>query len=188
MAASILESSRRRLDIGLVAIGGAAPATKMLQYERWQQEQNQWCWAACAGAIAAYYDAQSSWTQCSIVCAELGQTHCCATGNSDDCNQSWFLDRALNRVGHLDAPIVANALPWNDLVTEIVANQPIGARIAWNTGGGHFVVIDGFDSGGGSSMVDVQDPWDGHRLISYQGLCTTYPGSGSWSHSYKTTV
>ncbi len=43
----------------------------LLPYERQDQEQTQWCWAAVAASVAKYYDAETSWKQCTIVNAEL---------------------------------------------------------------------------------------------------------------------
>jgi hypothetical protein len=187
---SILVTTRVPLRPLPAPIGGAppTPTSKELEFTRWQQEETQWCWAACAGSIAAYYDPTSHWTQCSIVCALLGVNSCCANGSDDSCNQPGYLDHALELVGRFDPPIVSNAMMWSELVAEIVTNEPIGVRIQWASGGGHFVVIDGFDSSGATQRVDVQDPWDGYRRISYDDLCSNYPGSGSWTHSYKTAA
>lgn len=166
--------------------GPARPPAKALQLSRWQQEQTQWCWAACAGAVAAYYSSSSTWTQCALVCAELGQQACCGSGDSGMCNQAWFLDRALTRVGHFDAPRVDKELTWDQLVSEILTNQPVGVRIGWSTGGGHFVLIAAYDESGMTKMLDVEDPWEGQRMIAYDKLLTAYPGDGRWTHSYLT--
>src|SRR5262249_57800263 len=65
------------------------------------QEQTQWCWSATATSVALYYNSLSTWTQCSLVNAELGRTDCCSAPSSNDCNQPWTLNTALTRVGHL---------------------------------------------------------------------------------------
>ena len=65
------------------------------------QTQTQWCWAAVSNSVSHFYDAGSTWTQCTIVNAELGQSTCCSNGSSSACNKPWYLDKALTRVGCL---------------------------------------------------------------------------------------
>src|SRR5262245_35787098 len=65
------------------------------------QQQTNWCWAAVSNSVSRYYDPSSTWSQCTIANAELGHSSCCTNGGSAACNQPWFLDRALTRVGCL---------------------------------------------------------------------------------------
>jgi hypothetical protein len=59
--------------------------------------------------------------------------------------------------------------------------RPLGVRIGWAGGGGHFVVLDGWI---GPASVDIQDPWYGHSVYNYSVFTTRYQGTGAWTDSY----
>src|SRR6202035_2755987 len=107
------------------------------------QEQDNWCWAATSDGIAHYYDKSSSWTQCEIANSELGRSDCCGTGASGPCNVYGFLNTALTTVGHFDH-MVGQAVDFQTVDGEIDAERPLGVRIGWSGGGGHFLAIGGY--------------------------------------------
>ncbi len=144
------------------------------------QEQGQWCWAAITAGVAAWYDAASSWTQCRVVGATLG-TECCATPECLDCDQQWYLHEALAVVKH-GAGYGDGALPAPALEKELRRRNPVGARIDWNDGTGHFVLITGIDPV--SHEVTVEDPARGRLTMPYDALAHAYIDRGSWSHHY----
>jgi hypothetical protein len=159
---------------------------------RWQrlaltvhaQLQSQWCWAACSTAVSHFYAAGSGWTQCTVVNAELAQTICCQDGSSDQCNRPWYLDRALTRTGNL-ASRAAGTAPLSTIRSQLDAGRPVGARIGWAGGGGHFVVISGcLDDATG--LLEVRDPIYGTSELSIASFASSYQGSGSWTHTYYT--
>ena len=163
------------------AIGGAR--TGGLAFVLEQQQEAYWCWAAVATSIAMYYGAGSAWTQCALANAELGQTTCCEDGGTGECNVPWYLDRALERVAHLRSVSMSKAA-WAEVTREIDAARPICARIGWSGGGGHFVVVGGYDSAAG--MIDVKDPFYGDSSVAHGTFPGSYLGGGSWTHSYTT--
>jgi hypothetical protein len=67
----------------------AKPRWRRVALAMQPQLQSQWCWAACSTSVSHLYDASSSWTQCRVVNAELGQTGCCQEGSSGQCNRPW---------------------------------------------------------------------------------------------------
>lgn len=163
------------------AVRAAAAATLPLTMEL--QEQTNWCWSAVATSTARYYDPQSTWTQCAVVNAELGVAMCCENGGDAACNQPWYLDRALGRVGRFG--VMANSkATWEAVTHEIDERRPLGVRIAWNGGGGHFVVVSGYETG--AETIDVRDPWFGDSSVSHAVFPDTYQTGGSWTHSYTT--
>lgn len=160
---------------------------RTLAFTMQTQTQTQWCWSAVSVSVDHFYNSSSTWTQCSMANAELGQTTCCANGSSSACNKPWYLDRALTRVGRLGA--FSNGVKsFADVTTEIGASHPLGVRIGWSGGGGHFVVISGWSSVTGTSQqfVEVRDPIYGSSTYSYATFQTAYQTSGSWTHSYTT--
>jgi hypothetical protein len=156
---------------------------KHLVFAMVTQQQSQWCWAAVAVSVAGFFG-NNGWTQCSVVNAELGRGDCCNQQLPGSCNVVWLLDRALNRVGHFNPPVQGALLPVASVQTEINADRPIGCRIGWSGGGGHFVVLSGYDFGGASDFVDVQDPWYGPSVVNYSTFASSYQSNGSWTHSY----
>ena len=148
------------------------------------QLESQWCWAACSTSVSRLFDASSSWTQCRVVNAELAQTGCCQDGASGQCNRPWYLDRALTRTGNL-AGQSAGTAPISRIRSELDAGRPIGIRIGWAGGGGHFVMISGcFDDATG--ILEVRDSIYGTSEISIAAFSSGYQGSGSWTHTYYT--
>jgi hypothetical protein len=103
--------------------------------------------------------------------------------NAGGCNVPWYLDRALQRTNNYDR-IAAGAAAFNDVETEINSGRPLGVRIGWSGGGGHFVSITGYSSSAATDYVTVDDPIYGHSTLPYSTFCTNYQGSGSWTHSY----
>jgi len=102
----------RALKSSAAMLGGMSRCTGLVVDS---QQQTQWCWAAVSNSVSHYYDAGSPWTQCAIVNAELGQTTCCTAGNTASCNQAWYLDLALTRVGRLQS-MTSGTLPTKTLV------------------------------------------------------------------------
>ncbi len=158
------------------------------------QQQTQWCWAAVSNSVSHFYDAASTWTQCTIVNAELGQTGCCTNGSTAACNQPWYLDKALTRVGCL-LSWASGTLTFATLKTLINSGRPPCARQGWSGGGGHFMAVVchfegllGLIFGGGSTAkrLRISDPWYGDSVIDYSVFVSGYQGSGTWTHSYRT--
>lgn len=164
------------------------------------QQQTQWCWAAVSNSVSHFYDPNSSWTQCAVVNAELGQNTCCTTGNSAACNQPWFLDLALTRVGCLQSMSVGT-LSFATVRSLMNADTPPCARQGWAGGGGHFMAIvccfqvggllgatGGAGPAGGSTALQlkISDPWYGDSIVDYATFVSGYQGAGTWTHSYLT--
>lgn len=148
------------------------------------QQQTNWCWAAVAASVSAFFNPSTTWTQCAIVNAELGRNDCCTNGSSANCNKAWYLDKALTRTGNF-VSMSAGAGTMNDVAQEIDNNRPLCARIGWSgpNDGGHFVAIDGYNRN--LDMVAVDDPWSGASDVDLTVFQTAYHGSGSWTHSYR---
>ena len=77
------------------AIGGQAPLNVPLI----KQEQTWWCWAACAQMVMRYYGNDLA-AQCDFANWAFGQTNCCSTGDSVDCNKGLARSRVKEVFGH----------------------------------------------------------------------------------------
>jgi Papain-like cysteine protease AvrRpt2 len=163
----------------------AAEGQRVVPINVQHQLQTNWCWAACSTSASAFYDPKSTWGQCGLVNAELKQKGCCGAGDGADCNQPWYLDRALKRTGNLARKSDGPAR-FETVRAEIDAGRPVGVRIGWFGGGGHFVMITGYRAAGGAREVDVQDPWTGTSHIAIDTLTNSYKSRGKWTHTYLT--
>ncbi|MEU1203697.1 papain-like cysteine protease family protein [Nocardia sp. NPDC005825] len=161
-------------------------ADQRLDFQMQHQQQTQWCWAATSTSVAVYYEPGTPWTQCTVVNAEVGRNDCCGgAGSVAPCNQPWWLDRALQRVGHYNT-IVGAQLTTAQLGLELAATLPVGTRVGWAGGGGHFMVLRGRFMSNGVEYVSVADPWYGDSDVTDATYRNAYQGSGTWTHSYKT--
>jgi Papain-like cysteine protease AvrRpt2 len=162
----------------------AKPRWRRVKLVMQPQLQSQWCWAACSTGVYHLYDARSSWTQCRVVNAELGETGCCQDGSTGKCNRPWYLDRALTRTGNF-AGRSEGTVPLSRLRSELDAGRPVGIRIGWAGGGGHFVMISGCLNDA-TGILEVRDSIYGTSEISIAAFASSYQGSGSWTHTYYT--
>jgi hypothetical protein len=163
-----------------------AERRRSLGFEMQHQLQTNWCWSAVSTSVSCFYNPASPWTQCSLANAELGETTCCADGSTATCNRDWFLERALSRVGNLQS-WSGTAVPLSEVEHELNAGRPLGVRIGWDGGGGHFVALAGYDDPGtGRGFLRVEDPWYGPSRMAYSAFRNAYQGTGSWTHTYHT--
>lgn len=178
-------------------VAGGAPgrqANKLLMTVE-QQLQRNWCWAAVSRSISLFYDASSTWTQCSIASTTLGRSDCCGSGASDDnkCNKPWYLDRALATTSNFVSFVATAAgashpMTYDEIRTEIDNGKPIATRIKWFGGGGHFQVITGWEiTPSGEEYITVWDPIYFDTDILYADFASRYHGAELWSHAYFTT-
>jgi Papain-like cysteine protease AvrRpt2 len=160
------------------------PQWDRLKFQMQHQQQTNWCWAAVSTSVALYYDASSTWTQCTVANGELGRTDCCGSAASTSCNVYGYLNTALSRVGHLDH-MDGSAAAFQSVDVEIDPGRPVGIRVAWAGGGAHFLAIIGYLEDV-ENYVAVDDPIYGKSDLTYDTLRTNYQGSGTWTHTYYT--
>ena len=146
------------------------------------QQQTNWCWAAVAASVSAFFDPNTNWRQCSIVNAEFNRNDCCTNGSSANCNKPWYIDLGLQRTGNFRSKSTG-AGTMTDVSQDVNISRPLCVRIGWSGGGGHAVAIDGYHRG--LDMVAIDDPWYGASDVSLATFQTAYQGSGSWTHSYR---
>jgi hypothetical protein len=100
------------------------------------------------------------------------------------CDHAAFLEDALAVVGHL-REAGEGVLSFDDVRRQLQKGLPVGVRIGWFGGGGHFVMIVGYRvSETGQAMVRVADPKYTGGRISYDALVHAYEDQGEWTHTY----
>jgi hypothetical protein len=166
--------------------GGARPPSHgSLPFTMQPQEQTNWCWAAVAASVAIHYDPAGSWRQCSLADAELGQTTCCNDGACAVCNVEWRLSRALTRTSNLRG-MEPRAMTFAELRADVTVQRPMCARIEWQGGTGHFVVLVGYADLDGTRYITVEDPAAGQSVYDFEQFLSAYEGSGRCTHAYWT--
>jgi hypothetical protein len=164
---------------------GSIFQSKQLSFSMQSQLGSNWCWAAASNSVSHFYWSLSRWTQCTIVNAELNRTDACNMPIPAGANVPWYLDRALDRTNNF-VSINAGRATFAQIRAEIDAGRPMGARIGWNGGGGHFMVIHGYSTWFGEDYVDIDDPIYGKSHLTLADFSTSYQGSGTWTHYYIT--
>ena len=157
-----------------------------------KQREDKWCWAAVSVSVDHYFSPGSASSQCRVARDVLGIAQCCS--NPDDCNTPARLQAGLSVVGRLKA-ILLRPLQFNEIRREIDALRPVCVRIAWNGGGGHFVVISGYRlSASGAQLVEVADPLFPSSTVLYDVLISAYQnaqeplGGGQWTATFLVGV
>ena len=166
-------------------IQGLYIVSRQLPFDMQFQTQSNWCWAATSTSVSHFYWFLSPWTQCSVVNVELGRSDCCDGMVPSECNVPWYLNLALTRTETL-ASMMGGQASFPQVREEIDAGRPVGARIGWNGGGGHFMVIYGYSIVNGVEYFDIDDPIYGKSHLTVWDFATNYQGSGSWTHTYFT--
>ncbi len=166
----------------------SAPTWLKLPFTLQEQLGINWCWAAVSQGVAEFYGI-GSWTQCEIASRTLpGSRNCCtATPRGGPCDETYYLHEALTTVGHLGGP-PTGPLSATEIQAQLQQNRPIGVRIRWQSGRGHFIVLTGYLDGR-RSYVEVHDSASDSRdptELSLTHLMTRYAGLGIWSHSFVT--
>ncbi len=177
-----------------VAVSATAgtPVSRQLALSIEHPAPSNWCWAATAAAVAAFYAAIHGTGQTQTACQVATQclfTACCPepTDPGDPRNQEYALEGALRVVQHLaDGPIQA-PLDFPTIVQEIEGERPICCHITWdssNPDNGHFNAIIGYDAT--SQDIDVSDSLYGAQTLPLATFATAYRGTGTWDLAYLT--
>jgi hypothetical protein len=130
------------------------------------QQHSEWCWAADANAVLSYRGISSS--QCSIVNWVDAIGYACNTapfdwnsganspntlsGTTGISGILWSLGR--RDTHYYDAPIA-----FDTATASIDQGEPIVVLWTWPNGGGHFIVVDGYDKRNGA--LYFMNPWPG---------------------------
>jgi hypothetical protein len=149
-----------------------------------KQLEDKWCWAAVTVSVDHYFFPASTSSQCQIARDVLSIADCCS--NPDGCNRAAKLQDALTDVSRL-TEILPRPLRFDEIQREIDAKRPVCARIAWNEGSAHFVVVSGYrQSASGVQSVEVADPLFPSSTLEYDVFVSAYQngevpqGGGQW--------
>jgi len=148
------------------------------------QEQTEWCWAACAQMVLQFYG-DSTVQQCDLATQLFGEPTCCSDPSSALCNEpaqvpdiaGVYASRGRN------ANLVIGSVPFETLQDEINANRPVEIGFAWNDGTGHQALVCGWNVDDTGPYLLVNDPRWGSGAVYYVNLVAAY-GWGSWQWTW----
>lgn len=164
-----------------------ASASKTLDITVEKQVKSNWCWAAVGVSVAKYYQQTYNRTQCQLAGITLGNINCCGDFQStESCNKPYYLDRTLKVNSNL-LELISSNIPFSAIQTNIKSELPIGCRVGWTGGGGHFMVIKGWLVGAqGKQYITIADPIYAETQIAVTSFASGYQSGGSWTHTYLT--
>lgn len=160
-----------------------------------QNPRDEWCWAACAEMVLRFLG--SPITMCQVAGLILVRDDCCPSSEACDVGLDVEeVDKAFDRAG-----LAANrfeALTFEEVRAQIegapalgtagmpLPRRPIVAGIAWESSGGHLIVISGWRVVGSKRFVKVNDPIYTSGDILFEDLESHYGpnNNGRWVHTW----
>jgi hypothetical protein len=170
----------------------AAGQSRRLQLPVVQQEHSQWCWSADASAVLKYRGVKAS--QCALANWVDSVTYACGSYPfywNDTANEPNYLAGTTGIGGILwswarrTSRYFAAPLTYAATRSSIDAGNPVVILWSWAGGGGHFIVIDGYDDH--ASMLYFMNPWPGEGAgygdYGWVRSGTGDMGTHSWAES-----
>ncbi|HWX10788.1 MAG TPA: papain-like cysteine protease family protein [Trinickia sp.] len=160
----------------------ACAASQQLNVPVVEQEHSNWCWDADSTAVLAYRGIVA--TQCAIANWVDSVAYACGTypfGWNDSANSPNYLGGTTGIAGILwswgrrDSGYYQQPLSYKTVNSAIRHGDPVVVLWAWPGGGGHFIVVNGYDDGG--PALYFMNPWPGEGA-GYGGYGWLGYGSG----------
>ena len=166
-----------RVTSGTVIVAAPPLGVTNLNVPLIKQEQTEWCWAACADMVSDFYG-NAAVCQCEFANWLFGLSDCCSVPSSSLCNRPAEVTDVCGVYNAFGVQCASSSgtISLAALQYEIDQGRPIEAGLAWTGGGGHAVLVYGYDDHG---KVHVHDPMYGQVAIPYTDLVSAY-GHGSW--------
>jgi len=148
----------------------AYPGADYVSVPNVKQQYSNWCWAGVSNSILTYYG--KSVSQCTFVTYVKGS--CVNVGATVTESQT-----GLSHWG-VSSTRTNTSLAYSTIITEIYNyNRPIFAAWEWYSGGGHALLIKGYDIT--DDYVSYMDPWDGYtHTMTY----SQFLGGPSYDHKW----
>jgi hypothetical protein len=192
-------------EITLDAAPNVTTGSKVLPIDPVTQDQDQWCWAACVQMVSTFFERGKN--QCEVVGLKKGLPNpqdCCGPQEKDFGEEGCHPDEMVVVWKKCDikaVPLVATdldqprQLKFADIKAQIDNDHPVAVGIKWNDeegGGGHAVIIKGWERSNRSKLVWVNDPLPQTKLhlTGTQGKILleelqTANLFGLWLHTWK---
>jgi len=155
-----------------------APTSYYLNIYGQAQEQTNWCWAATGDSVADYFGYNYSQNQfCDMAFGRSTDSTCPNTQATLGNDQ-----QAFSTIGINPGRYISGVISYSTLVDQISNNEPVMTRIGWTAGGGHMMVLTGYDTS--HSQVQYYDPWpsDSRFNVSTYDWYRSNP-QFTWTHT-----
>ena len=167
------------------------PTRKIINVPHIEQEQTNWCWAACIEMVLRYYDTSVA-QQCELA-NELfvGVPDCCSEPSSPECNKPCEIEEISTLYLHrnIQSQLVDENVSFSTLQSEIDADRPVEILFQYKQKEkrGHLVIVRGWYTIETEEYVHVNDPKDDDadlpRMVAYSELLNAY-GEGKWTSTW----
>lgn len=158
------------------------------------QETRMWCWAASGQMVMDYLGNNVS--QCVQANNRFGRNDCPCSQCTNPINNPPCVSGGWPEFGKYGFEFMrtSNApLPWAALKKELstktrCGRTPVAFSWHWNGGGGHMMVVVGYQTVGGTNYVKILDPWGpcagDDRIITYDYYVSSPPHHTHWDDFY----
>jgi hypothetical protein len=120
------------------------------------QQTNMWCWAASGQMVMEFLGTLV--TQCDEANRRFGHNDCCNSPTPGPCVQGGWPE--FGKYGFAFKTTSNAPLSWDDLRLEVASRgRPFAFSWHWNGGGGHMMVVTGYQTLNGQQYVSINDPW-----------------------------
>ncbi|WP_027347037.1 papain-like cysteine protease family protein [Hamadaea tsunoensis] len=143
------------------------------------QVNSNWCWAASGNTVAAYLGFPSySQNQFCNLAFDRSINSTCPNSQANLGNDQ----EAFRQIGISPGYYYNGYLSYNTVINEIDALRPVMTRIQWQSGGGHMMVLYGYDKS--QNWVYWGDPWPSDTRYNW-ATWSYYVSNSSffWTHS-----
>ena len=181
MKLRVEEDTTRKISFEPCQQGPHLPESVVLAFNVEPQLKENWCWAAISSSIGRYYQT-GHWQQQQLAYDVLKAKHgpTAAPGDNHPCT----LDHGLSHVGCLGN--WSQGKPsFEQLQYAINDERPVCLRLAWFSGGAHYLVIKGYNPR--TLELYIDDPRYGTSISRYGDFPFGYKKVGGlWSETFWT--
>lgn len=151
------------------------------------QKQPQWCWAACIQMVLKYFDSSTTIDQCDLSNWLFGVQGCCSLPSASLCNRPCLISDVSRVYGQysISSTLSNGIISISALQSEINADRPVEIALAWLGGGGHLVLVVGWEPGGTEGpLLKINDPSKGQIISTYYSDLLNAFGFGTWVRTW----
>jgi hypothetical protein len=123
--------------------------------------------------------------QCELANRAFGLTGCCGAPSGFLCNQPLPVIQVASEwlKAGFSAIYDSGTVSFSTIQLEIGAGRPIEVGIAWSGGGGHAILIVGWNHGPEGQFAVINDPKTGTGSIPLQDVISGF-GMGEWKWTW----
>ena len=184
----------------------SARLTPVLEIPWTAQEQEAWCWAACAQMVINYFDSEEKVSQCELVrylrrhIKRLPNINCCNSPRRKACSEAYADHPDISAVYEnwgVKATRSRGSIAIARLKSELTHGRPVEICFRWdnddpNVFTGHVIIVRGVVETRSGDFFIINDPLTDYRdgagpgsgRVSYKELKEAY-GLGRWHTTWS---